>query len=118
MPVAAGFEPLTVIPDNAPVALIEACAMGLPVVSTAVGGIPDVLQDGDTGLLVPDDDVEAMARAIVRLVSDSRLTGRLSANGRRMAGRSSWERVQPQWERLFAELSRPPVPGQRGIGSG
>jgi glycosyltransferase involved in cell wall biosynthesis len=92
--------------DNMPVTAVEACAMGMPVVATAVGGIPDLLTDGDTGLLVPDDNDEAMARAIHRLVSEPGLADRLSANGRKLAERSSWERIRPMWERVFAELMR------------
>jgi glycosyltransferase involved in cell wall biosynthesis len=90
--------------DNMPVTAVEACAMGMPVVATAVGGIPDLLTDGDTGLLVPDDNDEAMARAIHRLVSEPGLADRLSANGRKLAERSSWERIRPMWERVFAEV--------------
>ena len=90
--------------DNAPVAVIEAWAMGLPVVSTDVGGLKDLIRDGETGLLVPDGDVEAMTNAIVRLVGDPTLTGRLSTNGRREAAQCSWAQVGPQWERLFQQL--------------
>jgi len=90
--------------DNMPVAVVEACALGLPVVATAVGGIPDLLTDGETGLLVPDDDDKMMVEAIKRLLNDSELAGRLSANGRLLAERSAWEQVRPQWEQLFADL--------------
>jgi len=90
--------------DNTPVAVIEACAMGLPVVSTDVGGIRDLLSDGLSGLLVPDDDVQAMAEAILRLVGEPQLAERLSTNGRRLAEASSWEQVRARWQRLFAEL--------------
>lgn len=90
--------------DNMPVAVVEACAMGLPVVATAVGGIPDLLSNGETGLLVPDNDDQAMASAVLRLLRDSDLAGRLSANGRRLAVRSFWEHVRPQWENLFEEV--------------
>lgn len=90
--------------DNMPVAIIEACAFGLPVVTTSVGGIPDLLTDGETGLFVPDDDAEAMADAIVRLLNDDELSQRLSTNGRKLAERSSWEEVRPQWEQTFAEV--------------
>jgi len=91
--------------DNMPVAVVEACAMGLPVVATAVGGVPDLLKDGETGLLVPDDDDKMMAEAIKRLLDDAELAGRLSANGRLLAERSSWEQVRPRWEELFADLT-------------
>jgi len=93
--------------DNFPVAVIEACAMGLPVVSTQVGGIPQLLDQGETGLLVPDDDSDAMADAVVRLIRDPQLAARLSINGRRLAERFSWEHVGPKWEALFAELGVP-----------
>jgi L-malate glycosyltransferase len=95
--------------DNMPVTIVEACAMGLPVVATAVGGIPDLLTDGETGLLVPDNDDQAMTAAIHRLLNEPALATRLSTNGRQLAERSSWEKVQPLWEQLFAEvMARPP----------
>lgn len=90
--------------DNTPVAVLEACAMGLPVVTTNVGGIPDLLTHEETGLLVPDNDDEAMAAAIKRLIDTPSLAARLSANGRRLAGGCSWEKVRPQWQQLFAGL--------------
>lgn len=90
--------------DNLPGAVVEACAMGLPVVSTAVGGIAYLLNEGETGLLVPDGDCDAMAKAILRLVGDPQLAARLSTNGRRLAERFSWAHVGPQWEQLFDEL--------------
>jgi glycosyltransferase involved in cell wall biosynthesis len=96
--------------DNTPVSVLEACAMGLPVVATDVGGIRDVLTDGETGLLVPDGDVQAMADAIRRLCREPELAARLSRNGRELALRSAWESVKPMWEQLFAEV----VPKRRG----
>ena len=77
--------------DNMPVSVIEACAMGLPVVATKVGGIPQLLTDGETALLVPDDDDKAMAAASLRLLQDEALASRLSQNGRKLASHSSWE---------------------------
>lgn len=88
--------------DNMPVSVLEACAMGLPVVATAVGGVPDLLTHEETGLLVSDNDDQAMAGAVMRLLNDSCLTGRLSVNGRELATHSSWEKIFPQWERVFA----------------
>jgi glycosyltransferase involved in cell wall biosynthesis len=92
--------------DNMPVTAVEACAMGMPVVATAVGGIPYLLSDGDTGLLVADDSDEEMASAIQRLVNEPGLARRLSTNGRKLAERSSWEQILPLWERVFSELEK------------
>ena len=92
--------------DNMPVAVVEACALGLPVVSTSVGGVPDLLTDGETGLLVPDNDAEAMAASVLRLLREPVLAARLSENGRALAIRSSWEAVRPQWEEVIGEVSK------------
>ena len=93
--------------DNAPVGVVEMCAMGLPVVSTHVGGIPDLLSHRETGLLVPDGDDVAMADAILRLVGEPALAARLSRNGPPLAARCAWPAVRGQWEALFAELLAP-----------
>jgi glycosyltransferase involved in cell wall biosynthesis len=92
--------------DNMPVAVVEACALGLPVVSTDIGGVPDLLTDGETGLLVPDNDVRAMADGICRLLREPALASRLSEKGREVAAQSSWDLVGPQWEAVISELSR------------
>jgi L-malate glycosyltransferase len=90
--------------DNTPVGVIEAGALGLPVVATNVGGIPDLLTNEKTGLLVPDDDATAMAQAVRRLLREPDLATKLSAQGRQLAEDCSWERVRPQWEGLFEGL--------------
>ena len=92
--------------DNTPIAILEACAMGLPVVSTNVGGIPDLLTPGNTGLLVPDNDHQAMVQAIRQLLENSEQATLLSRNGRSLAEKFSWKQVQPCWDKLFAELRK------------
>lgn len=91
--------------DNTPVAVLEAGAFGLPVVATAVGGVPRLLRDGHDGLLVPDDDAPAMADAVLRLVREPALAAHLSANGRRLAEGSAWPAVRVAWERLLTGLA-------------
>jgi glycosyltransferase involved in cell wall biosynthesis len=66
-----------------PVVLIEAMAVGTPVVATAVGGVGDVVLDGRTGLLVPPRDAQALAAAIARIIDDPALAERLRAEARR-----------------------------------
>jgi glycosyltransferase involved in cell wall biosynthesis len=92
--------------DNMPVAILEACAMGLPVVSTCVGGIPDLLTHGENALLVPPNDTDAMCAAIRRLREEPGLAARLSVNGRRLAERSAWPEVRRQWEAVFTDALR------------
>jgi glycosyltransferase involved in cell wall biosynthesis len=74
---------LTSLNEGSPVALIEALAAGRPVVSTAVGGVPEVVLDGTTGLTVPPSDPVALAEAMLRLLQDHELAARLGTAGRR-----------------------------------
>lgn len=90
--------------DNTPVTVLEAMAAGLCVVSTRVGGIPWLLEDGVDALLVPPSDPDAMAAAIRRILLDPALAGRLSTGGRARAMQSDWSLVLPQWEQLLASV--------------
>jgi glycosyltransferase involved in cell wall biosynthesis len=91
--------------DNTPVSVIEACSMGLPVVATNVGGISQLLTHRETGLLVDDDRPDEMAEAIMELIRDPDLAERLSANGKILSDRSSWDAVRRSWSGLFDELA-------------
>jgi glycosyltransferase involved in cell wall biosynthesis len=88
--------------DNMPVSIVEALAMGLPVVATNVGGIPDLVVHEQTALLVAANDDEAMAEAVIRLVRDPALAERLSTNGRAYAESCGWERVRAEFEDVIA----------------
>lgn len=90
--------------DNMPLSVVEACAFGLPVVSTAVGGIPDLLTHEKNALLVSDDSPEEMAEAIERLLLDSDLASRISENARQVAERSDWFQVKERWGHLFHRI--------------
>jgi glycosyltransferase involved in cell wall biosynthesis len=68
--------------DGIPNVMVEAMAAGLPVVSTAVSGIPELVRDGENGLLVPPEDPGALASALLRLAADVPLRDRLAAAGR------------------------------------
>lgn len=69
--------------DGLPQMLMEAMASGLPAISTRLVGIPDLIRDGETGLLVPPKDAAALADAIARLMHDRALGRRLADDGRR-----------------------------------
>ncbi|NLE77831.1 MAG: glycosyltransferase family 4 protein [Chloroflexi bacterium] len=97
--------------DNFPATLIEASACGLPVVTTAAGGIPYMVQDGLDALVAPVGDVGALAEAMERVLSDGDLAARLSAAGRRNAERCAWPAVR---ERLWAVYRRALGEGQVG----
>lgn len=90
--------------DNQPVSVLEAMACGLCVVSTNVGGLPFVIEDGVDGLLCNPNDAEAMAGRIRTILVDPALAARLSTNGRKRVESFGWEVVLPQWERLFCRL--------------
>jgi glycosyltransferase involved in cell wall biosynthesis len=68
--------------EGTPVAILEAGASGLPVVATRHAGIPDVVIEDRTGLLVDEHDIAAMAEAMIRLIDDPALAARLGAAGR------------------------------------
>lgn len=68
--------------DCIPVVLMEAMAMGLPVISTRLGGIPELIQDGETGLLVEPEDPQGLAAAIARLLKDEDWARQLAQAGR------------------------------------
>lgn len=87
--------------DNAPVSVLEALALGLPVVTTNVGGIPFLLQDRHTALLVGKNDAAAMARGIVELIRTPGLRSRLSENGRGLVAQFDWGVVREKWGDLF-----------------
>ena len=71
--------------------LLEAVQAGLPVVASRTGGIPDVIEDGANGLLVPPGEPEAFARAIDRLLADRDLARRLSEEAKERGKDYDWE---------------------------
>ena len=86
--------------EGMPVSLMEAAACEVPVVATAVGGVPDLVEDGRTGLLVPPGDAASLAQALEKLLGDSALRAHLGATARQRAE----ERfsVRGQVDRLLA----------------
>ncbi len=92
--------------ENFPLVLLEAMAAGLPVVATSVGGIPEIVRDGDTGLVVPPRDAAALARALTRVANDDLLWRRLARAGRVAVESLTWDRVWQRLEPWFEEAAR------------
>ena len=87
--------------DNMPVSVIEAMALGLPVVSTNVGGMPYLIEDGVNGLLVPANDKMAMVDAICSLFEDVDRTETMVVRAREKVEGFDWGRVRGLWEALL-----------------
>lgn len=98
--------------DGIPTTLMEAMAMRVPVISTEISGIPELVQHETTGLLAPPEDPEALARAMARLLADEALRARLAAAGRRwieqyhnleINSRRLWQSIQHRMLNAEAE---------------
>jgi glycosyltransferase involved in cell wall biosynthesis len=95
-------------PAGCPNASLEAMAAGVPVVATDVGGMREQIEDGVSGRLVPREDEDALARAIVDLARDSETRQRLGSAGReRVRERFSMEAMADAYLALVAEALRP-----------
>jgi glycosyltransferase involved in cell wall biosynthesis len=104
---AADVVLLTSISEGIPLTLIEAMAAGLPVVSTRVGGVPEVVVDGETALLAPSGDAEALAGHILDLADDPGRRARMGLSGRRRAREQFSEgRMHQLYRDLYEEMSR------------
>jgi glycosyltransferase involved in cell wall biosynthesis len=90
--------------EGLPVAIMEALALGLPVVSTAVGGIPEAITDGTDGILVPARDPEALATALTRIVEDPALRARLAAGAAAAGDRYDIRTTTARLEAIYREV--------------
>jgi len=102
---AADVFALASVHEGLPVAVMEALALGLPVVATAVGGLPEAVTDGVEGLLVPAGRPDLLAAALSRVVSDPDLRLRLSAAARRGAERFDAGRSTARVEAVYREVA-------------
>ena len=87
-------------------ALVEAMALGIPVVGAAVGGIPAVIVDGECGRVVPPGDSPALAKALVDLGRDAALRGKLGEAARRRAEAFSTAVAEAKMRAVYDELVR------------
>jgi glycosyltransferase involved in cell wall biosynthesis len=86
------------------IAVIEALALGKPVVVTNVGGLPEVIEDGRQGHIVPTGDAGALADRILRLLRDPELRTRMGAAGRARAKAFDIRRSVGRMEEVYEEL--------------
>jgi glycosyltransferase involved in cell wall biosynthesis len=91
--------------DNMPISILESLACGVPVVSTRVGGVPYLVEDGRTALLVPPGDHLAMADALRRVLTDRALAQGLAAAGLETAQSYAWPRVRAALLCVYAGVS-------------
>jgi len=86
-------------------AILEAMSAGLPVIATAVGGTPELISDGETGLLVPPREPDAMAHTLLTLLEQPERAAQLGRNGRqRVAERFTIAQMFEQTEALYKQL--------------
>ena len=91
--------------DNMPLSIIEAFSAGLPVVTTDAGGIPYMVADGKTGLLVGMNDHEAMAAAALRLLEDEALATKIAEDARAECEKYKWGAVRDEWLAFYREVA-------------
>lgn len=87
------------------IVLVEAMASGKPVISTDVGAIPEIVDDGKTGIIVPPRDSKAFADAILKLVEDKNLRTKMGIEGRKKAEREyGWDKIVERYEGIYESL--------------
>jgi glycosyltransferase involved in cell wall biosynthesis len=91
------FEPYGIV-------LAEAMAAGLPIVASRVGGIPEVVAEGENALLCPPNDPGALAAALDRLARDASLRTRMGQAGVERVRQFAWDRILPRWIDLFESV--------------
>ncbi|NMH86337.1 glycosyltransferase family 4 protein [Flavivirga algicola] len=87
--------------DNMPVSVMEAMALGLPIVSTNVGGMPFLIEDNLTGILVEPDSVEELIKAVQGLLNSPKKSNIMAVNARKKAEQLDWNIIKEQWYKVL-----------------
>lgn len=83
------------------IVILEAQALGVPVVATNIGGIPDCVKDGTTGLLVPVKNPKAIAEAVIKILENQSLADTLVKNAKKELYRFDWQRIAEQYADIY-----------------
>jgi glycosyltransferase involved in cell wall biosynthesis len=95
----------SLLPEACASVVIEAMLAGKPMIATAVGGTPDLVDHGKTGLLVPPGDVDALSDSMRRLIGDAGLRARMAAAGRDKSRHFTASAIVPRIEAIYAQVS-------------
>ncbi len=95
--------------DNTPVSVIEAMALGLPVISTNAGGVPFLITDHENGLLVNAGDPDEMAAKIEWLISNPEKAQKLTSMARKKVEEFDWDSVRHKWFSVLDEFEKPVI---------
>ena len=90
--------------DNQPLSILEAFSCGLPIVTTDAGGIPDIVEDGKTGMVVPRGDYVQIAERAITLLDNPALTKQMIERGRHECLKYSWEALREAWMNVYQDL--------------
>ena len=97
--------PSTMSTESFGIVNLEAMACSVPIVASRIGGIPDVVKDGENGLLVPPMDSKALADAIIYLLENEDIRERMGKNGRKKVEDYSWSKVAEETEKVYEDVS-------------
>ena len=99
----AGIVP-SIWPDPCPTVAMEAMAVGKPVIASRIGGLPEIVTDGETGILVEPGDSDALRTAIETLVNDPALAARMGAAGRERVSAFHASTIVGEIESVYREV--------------
>jgi starch synthase len=95
---------LSSVEEGLPTVVIEAMALGKPVISTSVGGIPEIISNGVNGLLVPPRAPKILARAIEKVLENPALGNKLGEEAARSVADYPWEEIADKYDALYQSL--------------
>ena len=96
--------PSTNMAESFGIVNLEAMASGIPIVGSNLGGIPDIIKEGENGLLAKPCDHKSLANALLTLLKDDDLREKMGNNGRKMVTDYSWDKIAKETEKLYRDV--------------